>query len=246
MRDQRRDVRKLGGLRFQEFLPRWRIEKQVADGDRGSRRQPGFFDFEDLAAIDFDYGSRVLVRRAGLQVQAGDRSNRRQRLAAKSQSGHAEQVFGILDFGSSVTLEGQQGVVTNHAASVVGDLDELLAAGFDLNLDAGGTGVERIFQKFLDHGGGALHDFAGGDFVGNGFGKNVDLTHDEMRSLSALGISAAGSRCAHARKTPQLRSPRSCLQRIRKERGCVPWLTVSGKFRRWEMTKQRQATRSHG
>ena len=169
MRDQRRDMRKLSGLCLQELLARRRIEKQIADGDRGSRRQAGFFDFEDFAAIDFDHGARVLVGRTRLQMQARDRRNRGQGLAPKSQGGHAEQVFGILDFRGCVALEGEQGVVTNHATSVVGDLDELLASGFDLNLDAGGTGVERVLQKFFDDGRGTLDDLAGGDLVGNGF-----------------------------------------------------------------------------
>ena len=78
-----------------------------------------------------------------------------------------------------MALEGQQGVVAHHAAAVVGDLDELLAAGLDLDLDAGGAGIERIFEQFLDHRSRPLHHFAGGDLVGNVFRKNVDSAHGE-------------------------------------------------------------------
>jgi hypothetical protein len=79
-----------------------------------------------------------------------------------------------------MALEGQQGIVTDHATAVIGDLDELFASGFDLNLDPGGTGVHGIFQKFLDHGGGAFHHLTGGNLVGNGLGKNVDASHGSV------------------------------------------------------------------
>jgi hypothetical protein len=105
----------------------------------------------------------------------------------KPKRGHAEQVFGILDLRRGVAFEGQQGVVTNHAASVVGDLDELFAARFDLNLDAGGTGVKRVLQEFLDHRCRALHHFASRDFVGNGFGKNVDASHG-MKNIYGVTV----------------------------------------------------------
>src|ERR1700683_385185 len=135
-------MRKLGGLSLQEFLSRRRIKEQVADGDRSPRRQPSFFHFENLAAIDFDHRARVLVGCARLQMQARYRSNRGQSLTTKPKRGYAEQVFGVLDFRRRVTLESKQSVVTDHATSVVRNLNQLLASGFDLNLDARGTSVE--------------------------------------------------------------------------------------------------------
>ena len=65
-----------------------------------------------------------------------DRSDGRQRLAAESQRGDGQQVFGIADLRGGVALEGQHGVVAHHAAAVVGDLDELLAAGLDVDANA--------------------------------------------------------------------------------------------------------------
>ena len=61
--------------------------------------------------------------------------------------------------------------------AVVADADELAAAGFDLDADAVGPGIERVLQQFLDHGGGAIDDFAGGDLVRHLVGKNADATH---------------------------------------------------------------------
>src|SRR5712671_4431666 len=72
-------------------------------------------------------------------------------------------------------------------------------------------------------------NLASSDLIGDGFGQNVDASHAK-RSLAALGISAAGSRCAHARKSPQLRQQRSCWPRFRTERGCVPWVVLGSRF----------------
>ena len=84
-----------------------------------------------------------------------------------------------------MALESQQSVVTDHAGAVVGDLDEFFSAGFDLNLDAGGPGVQRVLQQFLDDRSRTLHDLAGGDFVSNVFGKNVDFAHVQAANSSA-------------------------------------------------------------
>ena len=84
----------------------------------------------------------------------------------------------------------QQSIVADHAATVVGDLNQLLAARLDLNSDAGGTGVQRVLQQFLDHRSRALHHFAGGDLVGNSFGKNVDSAHVESDSCQVSQMKA--------------------------------------------------------
>ena len=50
-----------------------------------------------------------------------------------------------------MALEGEQGVVAVHAVAVVGDADELAAAGLDFHGDARGCGVEGVFEQFFDH-----------------------------------------------------------------------------------------------
>jgi hypothetical protein len=39
------------------------------------------------------------------------------------------------------------------------------------------TGVERILEHFLDHGGGAVDNLASGDLVGNLVGEYADAAH---------------------------------------------------------------------
>jgi hypothetical protein len=87
-----------------------------------------------------------------------------------------------------VSLEGKHSVVTNHATAVVGDLDDFFATGFDLDLDASGTSVEGVLEEFFDHRGGPLDNFPSSNFVGYGFGENVDAAHgfvsvSQMRSM---------------------------------------------------------------
>src|SRR5713226_2234634 len=114
------------------------------------------------------------MRSPRFQSKTTDRRNRRQGLAAKTESRNIQQVFGILDFRRRMALEGQQSVVTHHAATVVGDLDELLAPSLDLNLDARGTSIQSVLQQFLHHGCRALDNLPGGDLVSDVLGKDVN------------------------------------------------------------------------
>src|SRR5208282_752240 len=50
---ERSNVRKLGRFRSQKFLARRSIKKEVANGNRSSERQPGLFDAEYFAAVNF-------------------------------------------------------------------------------------------------------------------------------------------------------------------------------------------------
>ena len=177
VRHQRCDMRKLGGFGFEELLARGGIEKEIANCDGGADGQPSFLDFEDFPAIDLDDCSRCLFGGASLEVEAGNRGDRGQSLPTKAEGGHAQQILGILEFRRGVPLESEQGVVAHHAASVVGDLDELLPTRFDLNLDASGASVERVFEEFLDDRSWTLHHLASGDLVGDCFGENVDAAH---------------------------------------------------------------------
>ncbi len=84
-----------------------------------------------------------------------------------------------------MTLEGEQSIVAHHAAAIVDDLNEFLPASLNLDPDAGGTGVQGIFQEFLSYRSWALDHLASGNFVGDVFGEDVDSTHD--RDLAFAG-----------------------------------------------------------
>ena len=61
-----------------------------------------------------------------------------------------------------------------HAAAVVGDADPPPAAAIGEDVDPAGAGVDGVFHQFLDHAGGTLDHFAGGDAVDDLFGKLAD------------------------------------------------------------------------
>ena len=81
-----------------------------------------------------------------------------------------------------MALEGEQGVIVGHAAAVVGDPDQALAARLDGHFNTPGARVNRVLDQLLHHRRRPLHHFAGGDFVGDGFGKDVNDRH-EIESL---------------------------------------------------------------
>ena len=170
---ERCDVRQFGRFRSQKLLARWRIEEEIANRDRSSKRQARFFDADYFAAVDFEDGAGRFLFGACFQTQPGNW----QRLAAKSQRRDVQQVAGVFDFRGGVALEGEHGIVAHHAAAVVGNLDQLLPARLDLNANTRGTGVQRVLQQFLYDRRRTLDHLAGSDLVGNSLGKNVNLAH---------------------------------------------------------------------
>ena len=138
--------------------------------------------------------SGFFFRRAGFDLQARDGGDGRQRFSAKAQGGDGEQVVAGADFRSGVAFEGEESIVTHHAAAVVGDLDELAAPAFDFKADVGGSGVERVLQHFLDHGGGTVDDLASGDLVGNLVGEYADAAHFQFSRYQEVVRGARGAK----------------------------------------------------
>ena len=67
--------------------------------------------------------------------------------------------------------EGQRQFRRRNAATIVNDADEFSPAILYLHDDLRGPGINGVFDKFLDDGGGALDDFTGGDAVYEGGGE---------------------------------------------------------------------------
>ena len=81
------------------------------------------------------------------------------------------EVVGALQFGGSVPLEAEPGIVERHAFAVVNHLYEGPSGVLHNKLDGGRTGVHGVFQQFLHHGGGPLHHLAGRNLVGHRIGQ---------------------------------------------------------------------------
>ena len=178
VRDQRGDVGELGLFGLEEFAAGGGVEEEIADGDGGAGGEAGVFDAEDVAAGDFDEGAAASSAARVSSVRRETLGDGGEGFAAEAEGGDGEQIVGGAELGGGVALEGEQGVVPDHAVAVVGDADELAAAGFDLDADAGGAGVEGVFEELFDDGGGAFDDLAGGDLVGHEVGENADAAHE--------------------------------------------------------------------
>src|SRR5437660_4246235 len=74
-------------------------------------------------------------------------------------------------------FEGKHGVVLSHAAAIVGDGDQLPAAGLYVDANAGCTSVERILEKLLDHRCRPLDNLACSNFVGDIVREYANAAH---------------------------------------------------------------------
>ena len=183
--DEGGDVGQLGGLGLEEFAAGGGVEEEIADGDSGADGEAGGVGAEDGAAGDLDEGAGGVGAGgigcgggAGFEGDAGDGGDGGQGLAAEAEGADGEEVVGGAELGGGVALEAEQRVVADHAVSVIGDAEELAAAGFDVDADAGRAGVDGVFEELFDDGGGALDDLAGGDLVGDLIGEDADTAHE--------------------------------------------------------------------
>ncbi len=185
------DMPHLGLLAAHEFSPRRRIEKEVTHLDRRSLRRsdlPGFFD---ATALGVYLPSGLRPGGACAQPQARDRGDRRQRLAAKTERRDGEEIILIAHLAGGMALEGEKGVVLVHAAAVVDNADQALAAAFDLDEDIGGAGIDGILHQFLHHRRRPFDHLAGGNLVAQILRENANvLTHDTPPALLRVGNDA--------------------------------------------------------
>jgi hypothetical protein len=84
--------------------------------------------------------------------------------------------------------------------AVVDDANEFASAGFDLDADACGAGVERIFEELFDDGGRAFDDFTGGDLIRHNVREDSDATHEEIVVGRTLGKTGAQARASYPGK----------------------------------------------
>jgi hypothetical protein len=78
-----------------------------------------------------------------------------------------------------VAFERKQRIVAAHAGTVVGHANQAASARADFDGDFLRAGIERIFHQLLHNARGPLDHFAGGDLVGDLFGKQLDAVHPE-------------------------------------------------------------------
>lgn len=76
-----------------------------------------------------------------------------------------------------MAFEAEKRVVMIHAAAIIGDADQALAARFGFDADGVRASVKSILEKFLDDRGRAFDYFACGDFIGDILRQDANLGH---------------------------------------------------------------------
>ncbi len=169
------DVKALGRVALQELPSRGHVEEQVLDRDLGTAGPCDVAHGSEPSTVDRELRASDLRVRPCRERQFRDGRDRRQRLAAEPERRDRHQVLGGPQLAGRVALECKDRVVARHAFAVVRDAHEAAACACDLDLDAGGAGIERVLDELLCDGGGAFDDFARGDLVGEELRKDTDL-----------------------------------------------------------------------
>ena len=86
-------------------------------------------------------------------------------LAAKAERGNPGEILRAPDLARGVASEGQLRIGAVHATAVVIHSDQAHSALRDRDTDAGGLGVEGIFNQLLDDRGRAFDNLSSGDLI---------------------------------------------------------------------------------
>jgi hypothetical protein len=102
----------------------------------------------------------------------------------------------------------------SSASTVIANLDQDLAAVFQLDPDVFGAAVEGVLHQFFHDRGWALHYLARGDLVGNSVGQNCNAaSHEEIYPPMPATVPAA----SHPSLAPGARTrvQPACRRKIR-------------------------------
>ena len=182
-------------LRAQEFQSGRNRMEEIAHLDQRSFRAAARGDAQDAAAVGLQARASRCAALAGLDPQARDRGDARQRLAAEAEGRHTREILDRGDLAGGVPLDREEQIVPGHAAAVVADPDQPLAGMCQFDGDLSGAGVDAVLEQFLERGGRALHDLAGGHPVDRLLGEDPDAV-----ALLHAGYGAAGIAMSRRRK----------------------------------------------
>src|SRR5690606_6283189 len=132
--------------------------------------------------------ARARLGGIGEQFEAGHGGDAGQGLAAEAQGGDRFEVVEIGDLAGGVAAEGQGQIIGLDAGAIVPHPDQLDTPSVDVDVDAPGTGIQAVFHQFLDHRGGTLHHFAGGDLVGKAGAEQLYSWHGVPGLAQVEGI----------------------------------------------------------
>ncbi len=189
------DLSGRGGALLEEAPPRGDVVEEVADEElRTDGAGDGLLSREE-AAVDRHLGAQLLPGAARAQLDLRHGGDRGECLAAEAEGAQGVEVVGRADLRGGVAVEGEACVDGRHAAAVVHDLDELLAAVAEVDLHAAGPRIDGVLHHLLDDRGGAVDHLAGGDLIGYHLGQQADsVGHNSSVSVRRITRSLLRSR----------------------------------------------------
>lgn len=125
----------------------------------------------ELAAIDRRERTHFVLRLARTQLHLRHGGDRRERFAPEAERLERINIVQRRNLAGSMPVESHTGVDGRHAATVVHDLNQLLAAVPEIDLHAAGSGIDRILHHLLHHRRRTVHHLTGGNLVRNDLGQ---------------------------------------------------------------------------
>ncbi len=176
-----RDRAQLGPVGAEELAAGREVEEQVPDLDRRPLRERDVRDPDELLPFPFDARPAVSLAVRGLEQDAGDRRDARQRLAPEAERRDALEILLAGDLARRMPAERHGRVLRGHALAVVPDGDELLPAVGQLDAQFGRPGVEGILDELLDDRDRPFDDLPGRDLPGELRRQDVNSLHGHLR-----------------------------------------------------------------
>ena len=196
------NMTELGALATQELAPGGNVEEQLAHLDSGAQRMRRRHRLaEDIATVATHAPTAVLAGDAGGQGQPRHRSDAGQRLAAETQADHLLEILEAGDLAGGVAGQRQRQLRGSNAAAVVAHPDQPHPTLLHFDGDASRSGIQAVFQQFLDDRRRALDHFAGGDLADQ-LRRQSPNVRTHRKAYPATGRDVARWRTVINRRSP--------------------------------------------
>ena len=167
---------RFGGDALQELAPRGYATEEISNLDACSSGTGQLAQLLDPPALPRELGAEWGVWLPRAQAHVGDRRDAGERLAAEAERVHARQVRLVADLARGVAAEGELGVGTAHADTVIRHRDPADPSRRDGDLNLCRFGVQ-----------GVLAHLAGRDLVDELVRKYVAAGHEVPPTESPSG-----------------------------------------------------------
>jgi hypothetical protein len=137
-------------------------------------------------AFNYDPCALFRVWRSCDEFNMGDCSDGRQGFAPEAHRRYTPQIIGIPYFAGCVPLESQNGVFGVHAASVVADTNQPLAAFLNTDGYSGRARVNGVLNQLLDNRCGSLNDLPRSNLGSDIWRQNDYATQNFFASALSL------------------------------------------------------------